>query len=300
MPPSETLALAKELIFNSVSIVHWQSMMMILSSEKDFILDTPSTLIRYPHSYRATILQMNSELHRVFTEIDSLLYRLQLAMRRIPDYIKTILRLIETGSTLLKERMMPTTLNNIVRTAHENMLMLNATIQHWNSFTRLFNDVKAISMPSMNQTSIMLANEFDSKKIISEIDLLVQQITQNLNAFLQYLVRLDRLALSNNATQADRIAFLSNLYKTEQTAYFIYETAFVFSHFSHRYLIYPLASSGRYVILNSSEDRLNCFDILSKRWSEIAKDINENLIQYELEYEANNLLLRKVYENMMR
>lgn len=298
--PSENLFLAKELIFNSVSIVHWQSMVMIVASEKDFILNTSSTLIRYPHSYRATILQTSSELQRVFTDIDSLMYRLQLAMKRIPDYIRTVFRLLDSASTLMRERMMPSTLNNILRTTHENMLMMNATIQHWNSFARLFQDVKAVPIPSTTRTGLILADELDSNKMISEMDALVEQISQNLNTFLEHLVRLDQLATANNATQADQTAFVANLYASEQTAYFIYQTAFIFNHFSHRYLIYPLTSSSRYVILNSTEDRLNSFDVVSKRWSEIAKDINESLIQYELEYESNSLLLRQAYENMVR
>ena len=112
------------LITNSVSLVHLQSTLMIMSSERDFPFNVSSNsklnYIRYPQSYRTTLVQVSSNMHKLFFNTYSTMHRISLAVKRIPNQIKTIFKLIRKASSTMIKRMLPVSLNNIEKILNDN------------------------------------------------------------------------------------------------------------------------------------------------------------------------------------
>ena len=307
----ESLSLARELIYNTISVVYLESTLTILASERDFPLSIPpslsSTQIRYPQSYRTTIVQIGSDMHRVLSETDSTMYRLQLAMKRVPDYIKIILKLLAANSSPMTKKLLATNFNNLIRTANEGVGLLNTTLDRLATLAKLVSDVRRASKENIQiltakpstKTELVLSNTFNSKNVFEKVDWTLEQLKQELTEVLEILVNLERATKRNEAIDQDKTRLLSNLYHIESTAYFLFQLASIYNHLSSRYVMDQIAGVSRYALLSNNEDRMASIASLAQQWPSIQEDIQQLITQCQEEYVKNDRLLQQVYEKLL-
>ncbi|UJR25939.1 hypothetical protein I4U23_007287 [Adineta vaga] len=147
-----SLSLSKELLSDSISVVYLQSILMIQHSQ----------------SIRMKLLQMNSALQKLFMDIYSTMYRIELAVKRVPSYIKTIFKLIRSGSSLMKERLLPATVNSISRIFNENAIFINRIIDQLTKISNLFEDIQQVPLDLSFQPS--------NRRILYFIMILIRKI----------------------------------------------------------------------------------------------------------------------------
>ncbi|CAF2752566.1 unnamed protein product [Rotaria sp. Silwood2] len=94
---------------------------MVVASRVDVSFDhySPNRVyqyIKYPKSFRATLLQISNDGYRAFLGAHTSMNKIQLYMQQIPLNIKTIIRLLSSkASTSLVSRLLPKVINNIER-----------------------------------------------------------------------------------------------------------------------------------------------------------------------------------------
>ncbi|CAF1021089.1 unnamed protein product [Rotaria sordida] len=94
---------------------------MVVASRVDVSFDhySPNRVyqhIKYPKSFRATLLQISNDGYRAFLGAHTSMNKIQLYMQQIPQHIKTIIRLLSSkASTSLVSRLLPKVINNIER-----------------------------------------------------------------------------------------------------------------------------------------------------------------------------------------
>ena len=307
----ESLALAKELISSTISVVHLQSTLTILASERDFPLSIPSssssTAFRFPNSYRTTIVQIGSEMHRVLTETDSAMYRLQLAMKRVPDYIKSIFKLLAANPSSMTRKMLSTNFNSTIRTANEGVALINATIDRLMTLAKLVSDVRGVSKERIqilgaspsDKTDLVLSNGLTSKSVFEKIDWTLRELKQELTEVFEVLMDLEQAAKRNEAFDQDRIRLITNLYHIENTAYFLYQSASIYNRLSSRFVLEQIAGIGRYALLSNNEARTASISSLVQQWPSIQEKVQQVINQYQEEYVMNDRLLRQAYKKLL-
>ena len=307
-----SLSLSRELTSNTLSLVHLQSVLMLLASERDFPLaksaEHSMKYIRYPRSYRTTLVQVGSAMHKTLSNADATQYRLQLSMKRIPDYIKTIFKLLTAASPLMLERMLPTYVNHIIRTTQENIPLMSKTIEELITLGNFVNELRRYSInaaavvnnPLSNRTDLVRSNGLNSKSILERIHLTVQRITRQAEQLTDVCIRLHERARSNLNTGARSVdGILTILYEIESTAYFIYQSANIFVHFCDRYVIDRMAGIGQYVLLVTDEDRWKGLTTLSDQLKKAMDDLANASAHYEREYDVNSSALNGAYGKLV-
>ncbi|CAF1301709.1 unnamed protein product [Rotaria magnacalcarata] len=84
--------------------------------------------IRYPDSFRATLLQISNDGYRAFLGAHSAMNRIQLYMQQIPRHFKTIIKLLTSKSSpKLISRLLPRTIDNIERIGQTCIVLANGT-----------------------------------------------------------------------------------------------------------------------------------------------------------------------------
>jgi hypothetical protein len=302
--------LPKELIFNTISIVHLQSTLMIMASERDFPFnissDSKLNYIRYPQSYRTTLLQVSSNMHDVFSNIYSTMYRIQLAVKRIPDYIKTILKLILAGSSTMIKKMLPIYFNNIARISNENQILMKKIIDQLVNLFNLFNEIKQLPIdlslkfnnyPSV-KTDLILYNKFDSKNVLEKICLKIQQMKKQFEQMVELIINLDIKTKFNLSLHDDLSCFIPVLYMIENNAYFFYQVSSIYTSILNRYVLDQTAGMGRYLVLSTDEERFTTLSKLSQELSNMFDDVEKLFNERQNEFEISNIALQEVYEKL--
>ncbi len=93
---------------------------MVISSKKDFsfranLPNATFAYVKYPDSFRATLIQLANEAYNTFLAAHSNMNAIQLNMKQIPGHVKTALKLLASAPIALLEKLLPLSLNNIER-----------------------------------------------------------------------------------------------------------------------------------------------------------------------------------------
>lgn len=303
---SNNLSLSKELISNTISIVHLQSTLMIMASERDFPFDISnnSTLnyIRHPRSYRTTLIQISSDMQKIFSNTYSTMYRLQLDVKRIPNYIKIILKLLRQGSSSMIKRMLPRSLNNIIRISNENKNSFVKTINEFTGLFNLLNEVQHLSLKFnnnlSNKTDLMLYHKFDLKTTFEKIGLNVQEIIKQFEDLIQS-INLDIKTDLNLSDNENIMQLIPVLYSVEINAYFLYQLSDIYTDILNRYVLHRIAGIGRYVTLSTDEERYTALSNISEQLITISHKVEKIFRQYEYEFQTNSKILQEEYEKLV-
>ncbi|CAF4530862.1 unnamed protein product [Rotaria sp. Silwood1] len=308
----DSLWLPKELITNTIIVVHLQSVLVIMASERDFpfnvLSDSKFNYIRYPQSYRTTLLQISSDMHKIFSNVYSTMYHIQLAVKRIPNHIKTILKLITARSSRMTQIMLPTTLNNIARISNENKILLSKTIDQFSNLLNFVNEIKQYTTNLSlkfnnyfsNKTDLILYKGFNSKNIFEELCIIIQQMKKQYEQIVQLIINVDiqeKFNLSNNDDD-EILRFISLLYSIENNAYYLYQLSSIYSDVLDRYILDRLANIGRYAILSTDDERFKFFSELSQQMSNIVHEVEALFIERQNEFEINTMMLQQAYEKL--
>ena len=298
------LSLPKELISNTIFVVHLQSTLMVMASERDFPFNISSDVklnhIRYPQSYRITLLQVSSAMHKTFSNTYSTMYRIQLAVKRIPDYIKTILRLITSRSSSMIQRMLPTTFNNIARISSENEILINEILDQFADLINLLNEIQRLPIDSSlkfpnspsDKTDLIVYNRFDSTNVLEKICTTIQQIKKQFEQIAQLIINLD-IKTKLNLHINDEI--IPILYTLENNAHFLYQLSSIYTDILTRYVLDRTAGIGRYLIISTDEERFVTLKDLSEELSNILHDLERLFIERENEFKNKNIMLQQAY-----
>jgi hypothetical protein len=301
---NSSLLLSKELITNTVSLIHHQSTLMIMSSERDFPFNLSSNwklnYIHYPQSYRATLVQISSNMHKLFSNNYSIMYRIQFAVKRISNQMKTIFRLILVASPTMIKRMLPISLKNIRRILNDNENLIREIIDQIDYLFNFLYEVKQLprdlsckyyQYPS-NKTDLILYNQFDSKNVLEAMCLILQQMKKQFEEIVQLTTKFD-LSFTN-----DMNCLISTLYTIENNAYFLYQLSSTYTDLLDQYVLDQTASMGRYVALSTDEKRSTTLINLSQKFAKILDAVETNFLKQEDEFEINNRMLREAYEKL--
>lgn len=304
------LSLPKELVSNTLSLVHLQSNLMIMTSERDFSFNISSdyklNYVRYPQSYRTTLVQVSSDMHKLFSNIYSTIYRIQLAVPRIPNYIKTIIKLITGPSSAMIKRMLPASVDNIARISKENELFMNDIIDQLTKLLDFVNEIKQLPIdlslkfdnyPSQ-KTDLILYNRFDSKDILENISVIIQQIQKQFQQIAQLLADLNIKTKLNFSINNSITDFIPILYNIEMNAYFIHDLSKIYTNVLSRYVLDQTAGMGRYVVLSTDEERSTTVSNLSKQLLNVLHEMEQIFIERQNKFEINSITVQQAYEKL--
>ena len=164
------------------TIVNYISSLITLSSTQDFPFasSTPDhkyEYIKYPNSFRTTLVQISNEMYNAFLDAHTNMDRIQLNMQQIPKDIKTILQLLTSASARLIQSMLPTSLANIERLSKQCADAANSTRNAFSSVTHFLHEVTQATIHTYGY-SMNMSNHISN---LSNISMLEQaQVTSNL------------------------------------------------------------------------------------------------------------------------
>ncbi len=272
-----------------------------MSSERDFSfnlsLNWKLNYIHYPQSYRTSLVQVSSNMHDMYLNTYSIMYRIQLDVKRIPNHIKTIFRLILKASPIMIKRMLPTSFNNIVRILNDHEYLIRKILDQLNNLFNLLYEIKQLPRdlslkfyhyPS-EKTDLILYNKFDSKNVLETMCLALQQMKK------QFEEIIPKFPLSFTD---DIHRLISSLYTIENHTYFLYQLSSSYTDILDRYVLDQTASMGDYVGLSTDEERSTNLLNLSEKFAKIFNEVDKIFLERQDEFETNNQMLREVYEKL--
>ncbi|CAF4155674.1 unnamed protein product, partial [Adineta steineri] len=155
----------EELLVAGPLVVNYISNLMILAGKRDFSFTSsnPNHVyqhIMYPTSFRRTVVQIADEIYAVFLNAHSNMDRNQLSTQKIPQHLKTILKVLTTGALPLIQAMLPRALDTIEGTAKDFAKSANIMIKEYDSLTLLLQEVIAAMTDSygVNNSFLMDIN----------------------------------------------------------------------------------------------------------------------------------------------
>ena len=138
--------------------VNYIGNLMIIASKKDFALVRPTpeyvyTSIKYPSSFRATLVHAANEMYAVFYGAHNSMDRIQGYMQLIPGHIKTALKLLTSASPRLIQTLLPQTLANIKRVVSQCVQSASSTEQSFKSLSALLAEIRVVTQGTESSTS---------------------------------------------------------------------------------------------------------------------------------------------------
>ena len=153
----------EELVVAGPITVNYIGNLMVLSSKQDFAFapsnpDHVYQHIKYPNSFRTTLVQIANQIYNVFMGAHNNMDRIQLNMQQIPKHLKTVLQLLTSASPRLIQSMLPTALGNIERIAKQCADSANSTMKNYESVTLLLQEVAEAAIDSYGSNNASLAD----------------------------------------------------------------------------------------------------------------------------------------------
>ncbi|UJR23288.1 hypothetical protein I4U23_026304 [Adineta vaga] len=135
------------LMSSGPATINFVSSVMTLSSKKDYAFTTEFnfTHIKYPNSFRATLVQTSNEMYRALMAAHTGMNRIQTNMKQLPTYLKTALKLISQGTSKLIKSLLPLQLNNIDRITHECSVVANTTLKQYEDLMDLLLEIAQVN-----------------------------------------------------------------------------------------------------------------------------------------------------------
>ena len=148
----------EELLSAGPSTINYIGNLMIIASKKDFALVRPTpeyvyTSIKYPNSFRATLVHAANEMYSVFYGAHNSMDRIQGYMQQIPGHVKTTLKLLTSASPRLIQTLLPQTLANIKRLASQCVQSASSTEGSFKSLSALLAEIRVVTQGTEASTS---------------------------------------------------------------------------------------------------------------------------------------------------
>jgi hypothetical protein len=170
----------EDLIVAGPITVNYVGNLMTIASKKDFALVPPTpnyifTYIKYPQSFRATLVQIANGMYNAFLSAHSNMERIQLDMQQIPNYIKRALQLLTSASPRLIQSLLPQTIDNIKRTATKSVNSANSTLMNFRNLAALLEEVTEIATGTSSsngdqllQINNLLSNSTQEQQLLND------------------------------------------------------------------------------------------------------------------------------------
>lgn len=175
------------LLGNGPSTINLLGQIMVISSKKDFSFRTnlPNATfvyVKYPDSFRATLIQLANEAYNTFLTAHSNMNAIQLNMKQIPGHVKTALKLLASAPMVLLEKLLPLSLNNIERIGIECSNLSATTHNKFADVQFLIGEINELTGYSygitdqrLAETNIELNKTEAAKNALKEKEILIQQ-----------------------------------------------------------------------------------------------------------------------------
>ncbi|CAF1326597.1 unnamed protein product [Rotaria sp. Silwood1] len=178
-------------------VVCYMSNLMVLASKRDFSFQAPLDYvyryIRYPNSFRATLLQVSSDMYNALMGAHTAMDRIQLAIQQVPSHVKTAMKLITSAGNAMLKSMLPRIFDSIGRLATESADIANSTLQRFNLLQELLAEIIELSANTqgVNEAAIY---DMETKKNQSILD---QERLQNSLSTIQSQYNASKAALES-------------------------------------------------------------------------------------------------------
>lgn len=300
----------KELLSNSVRLVHLEAQLLVSASKRDFPLKNSANstfhYIRNPQSYRTALLQASHATYSLFADSYATMYRLQLSIKRVPDYIKTILKLITQGSPMMIEKMLPSTLNNMVRTVDELPASIRKNLDQLADLTRLFDEIRA-SLPTLSitardqpsdRTELAQSDRFNSTTALDEISVLLEQMRGHLEQFTELILGMNVRAAFNFISPVQTACLVSILHTLESTAHLLYQSASLYAYALKQHVVDRSAGLGKFLSLSTDDERSATLLALGQQWSSALHELQQLWAERQSELQLGDRLLHQAYDKL--
>ncbi|CAF1360950.1 unnamed protein product [Rotaria sordida] len=123
--------------------INYMSSVMAIASKKDFpfVAGFNHTYIKYPTSFRTTLVQVMNDMHKALSGAHTGMDRIQANMRQIPNSLRTALILITQARPSLIKSMLPRHLLNIGRYANDSASIARATLSRFEDLQNLLREI---------------------------------------------------------------------------------------------------------------------------------------------------------------
>ncbi|CAF4604140.1 unnamed protein product [Rotaria socialis] len=157
----------EDLVVAGPITVNYISNLMLVASRRDFALVRPTpdyvyTHMKYPNSFRATLVQVANEMYAAFLGAHTNMDRIQTNMQQIPNHLKTALKLLTSASPRLIKALLPLTLSSIERIASQSVESANSTFQSYTKLSGLLGEITAVTKYTQNSTELVLGTINDT------------------------------------------------------------------------------------------------------------------------------------------
>ena len=160
----------EDLMTGGPASINYMGAVMAIASRKDISLISNFSyiLVKYPHSFKATLVQVSNDMQRALYTAHTGMDKIQSNMRQIPALLKTALKLITQASTTMAKAMLPRTLSSIGKYANESAAAARTSLEGFEKLQDLFQEiVKASTLTNKENrataTQLALENELIQK-----------------------------------------------------------------------------------------------------------------------------------------
>ncbi|CAF1584554.1 unnamed protein product [Rotaria magnacalcarata] len=178
----------EDLVVAGPITVNYISNLMLVASRRDFALVSPTpdhvyTYIKYPNSFRATLVQVANEMYTAFLSAHTNMDRIQTNIQQIPNHLKTAIKLLTSASPRLIQTILPLTLGSIKRIASQSVESANSTIHSYRKLVGLLDEITAITLGTQGSSEVeletindLLTNSTKEQELLnSQLELIRQQ-----------------------------------------------------------------------------------------------------------------------------
>ncbi|CAF1537428.1 unnamed protein product [Adineta ricciae] len=137
------------LMISGPMVVGYMGNLMVLSSKKDFPFQAPPgyvyRYIRYPDSFRATLVQVGTDMYNALMGAHTSMNTIQLDIQQVPSQVKKAMKLITSAKDAMLKSLLPGTLENIGRLATQSAETANSTLLRFNKLQDLLGEIIELS-----------------------------------------------------------------------------------------------------------------------------------------------------------
>ncbi|CAF1181434.1 unnamed protein product [Didymodactylos carnosus] len=144
----------EDLVVAGPVAVNYVGHLMVLASKRDFPFEPNNSnysyqYIRYPQSFRATLVQLSSEMYNTFLNAHNSMDRIQLNMEQIPRHVNTTVKLLLMAPLPLIQTLLPLSIENIQRITIDCTKLANSTLDKFLYLNKLLQEILAISIVTL-------------------------------------------------------------------------------------------------------------------------------------------------------
>ncbi|UJR19045.1 hypothetical protein I4U23_022176 [Adineta vaga] len=204
----QTLLTSVPILFN-----HMDNL-MVIADKLDFPFQTPFAYvykyIKHPNSIRATLVQLNSDMHNALTIANTATHRIQSIAQQVPTHVKAAVKFATSASDTMRKLMLPRTSESLSQVGVEIVDVTRSTLQRFFSVFDLLDEVIELSITT-HASHIAVIPHIRTQKAPASVDLPYFQNNNN-NIDSQYP------AFTNVLTSAEKVYGEATQHITDSSA----------------------------------------------------------------------------------